>query len=90
MTQPGERRSRLQAPSSRLYAPKPVHVEISGATPASVNGRKVESIRERWLVEDRWWSSDPLRRHYLEVVLDGGRCAVVFCDLTCGRWYEQR
>ena len=32
----------------------------------------------------------PLRRHYLELVLAGGRCSVVFCDLETGRWYEQR
>ena len=73
-----------------LYAPRAIRVEASGSSPASVGGSRVESIRERWLVEDRWWSSDPLRRDYFEVVLASGRCTVVFRDLTTDRWYEQR
>lgn len=78
------------APSSKLYAPRPVRVGLSGAVPASVGGRPVESIREEWLVEDRWWSSPPLRRHYVELVLETGRCLVVFRDLETHHWFEQR
>jgi hypothetical protein len=47
-------------------------------------------VREQWLVEDRWWTGSPLRRHYLELALAGGRCTVVYRDLETGRWYEQR
>lgn len=61
-----------------------------GGLPATVSGRRVESVREQWLVEDRWWSGSPLRRHYVEVILAGGRCTVVFRDLVTGRWFEQR
>ena len=50
----------------------------------------MDSIREEWLVEDRWWTSDPLRRHYLELALEDGRCVVVFRDLVAGGWFEQR
>jgi hypothetical protein len=73
-----------------LYAPKAIRVEADDALPASVAGSPVESVRERWLVEDRWWSSDQLRRDYFEVVLASGRCTVIFRDLETDRWYEQR
>lgn len=73
-----------------LYAPKPIEVRGRPREPELVGGARVEAIREQWLVEDRWWSGEPLRRHYLELVLSGGRCTVVFCDLRTGRWFEQR
>jgi CO dehydrogenase/acetyl-CoA synthase delta subunit len=47
-------------------------------------------VRESWLVEDRWWTDRPLRRHYWEVVTVSGRDEVVFCDLISGRWWRQR
>jgi CO dehydrogenase/acetyl-CoA synthase delta subunit len=55
-----------------------------------VGGRTVESIRESWLIEDRWWSEAPLRRRYWEVVTTCGRDLVVFRDLLAGAWYVQR
>ena len=82
---------RVDRPASGLYAPRPVAVRGGAAgRPEAVGGRGVEAVREEWLVEDRWWTSEPLRRHYLELVLEGGRCQVVFRDLVTGRWYEQR
>ena len=72
------------------YAPREIPVVVAGGQPRSVAGRGVEAVREQWLVEDRWWSGRPLRRHYLELVLAGGRCTVVYRDLETGRWYEQR
>jgi hypothetical protein len=50
----------------------------------------IEAVLEDWLVEDRWWSANPIRRRYLELVTDRGRCVVVFRDLVTGRWYVQR
>lgn len=82
--------SRLQRRSG-LYVPQPIGIRCGGTgLPELVGGARVESIRDEWLVEDRWWSSEPLRRRYLELVLSSGRCTVVFCDLETGRWYEQR
>ena len=53
----------------------------------------VELVRESWLVEDRWWTSHPLRRRYWEVVSADGRNLVVFHDLTAGAgrggWFVQ-
>jgi hypothetical protein len=45
-------------------------------------------VQESWLVEDRWWTGQPLRRRYWEVVSVGGRNLVVFHDLA-GGWFTQ-
>ena len=77
--------------SRRLAAPRPVAVRPgAGRIPAAVGGATVEGVREEWVVEDRWWTSRPLRRRYFELVLEDGRDAVVFRDLVTGRWWEQR
>jgi hypothetical protein len=57
--------------------------------PADVNGEAIESLRESWLVEDRWWTAQPLRRRYWELVGERGRNVVVFHDLSSGRWFVQ-
>jgi hypothetical protein len=76
--------------SRRLAEPRPVRVRAVGGRPEIVDGRRVESVRESWLVEDRWWTDVPLRRRYWEVVTACGRDLVVFRDLERGRWYAQR
>lgn len=74
-----------------LYAPRPIRVRVDrAAKPVAVAGARVESVREEWLVEDRWWAPPPLRRHYAEVVLDSGRCVTIYRDLETGEWFEQR
>lgn len=78
-------------PDPRLNLPVTAVVELDpGRRPRSVGGAAVESIREEWVVEDRWWTPSPLRRHYFEVVLAGGRCVVVFRDLCERSWWSQR
>lgn len=76
-----------------LYRPRAIAVSTRGGSPCAI-GRgpqgQVESIREEWLIEDRWWTSEPLRRHYFELVLASGRCLTVFHDLASGGWYEHR
>jgi hypothetical protein len=75
----------------RLAEPRPARVRVAAAgCPDAVDGRTVESVRESWLVEDRWWTDLPLRRRYWEVVTTCGRDIVVFRDLERGRWYTQR
>ena len=49
----------------------------------------LENTREEWLVEDRWWTYSPLRRHYFELVLESGRCVTIFRDIAEGGWFEQ-
>jgi hypothetical protein len=75
----------------RLYTPRPVAVEADGdGSPLAIAGVAVESIREQWAVEDRWWTSRPLGRRYFELALVDGRAAVVFRSTFSGRWYRQR
>ncbi|HEY1687994.1 MAG TPA: hypothetical protein VGF95_03940 [Solirubrobacteraceae bacterium] len=57
--------------------------------PLVVDGARVESVRETWLVEDGWWTERPLRRRYWEVVSASGRCIVVFHDLVSAGWFTQ-
>jgi hypothetical protein len=75
----------------RLYVPQRVAVETrQGSRPLAVTGIAVEALREEWVVEDRWWTPKPLRRHYFELVLADGRDVVVFRSALSGRWYRQR
>jgi hypothetical protein len=74
-----------------LNQPQPARVRLDPtrpeSTPAEVNGEAIESLRESWLVEDRWWTAEPLRRRYWELVGERGRNVVVFHDLRSGRWF---
>ena len=75
----------------RLAVPVRVAVRADAhGRPLAVGDREVEAVRESWLIEDRWWTSDPLRRRYWEVVTVDGRDEVVFRDLGDGRWWRQR
>jgi hypothetical protein len=75
----------------RLYAPRSVKVEAGKAgRPTAVDGVAVEAVREEWVVEDRWWTPNPLGRHYFELVLADGRNLVVFRSIVSKRWYRQR
>ena len=62
----------------------------SGGVPGTLGRTAVDSVREDWVVEDRWWTGEPLRRRYFELVLSDGRNVVVFHDLMRARWYLQR
>jgi hypothetical protein len=73
-----------------VYRPEPVRVRTgTGETPAAVDSVAVDAVREEWLVEDRWWTPQPLRRRYFELVLADGRNLVVFRE-RAGRWFLQR
>jgi hypothetical protein len=75
----------------RLAVPRRVAVQSgAGGVPQTVAGRRVEAVRESWLVEDRWWTERPIRRRYWEVVTVCGRDEVVFEDLCGGGWWRQR
>ena len=79
------------AGARRLGAPRPIAVQADErGVPTAVAGVTVETVREEWVVEDRWWTPRPLRRRYFELVLANGRNAVVFRDLVAGTWLSQR
>lgn len=76
-----------------LNKPRPARVRLDPARPAGmpaeVDGEAIESLRESWLVEDRWWTAEPLRRRYWELVGERGRNVIVFHDLRTGCWFTQ-
>lgn len=74
----------------RVYAPAPAPVKAGkDGAPVALAAVGVEAIREEWVVEDRWWTGRPLRRHYYELVLSDGRDLTVYRDRS-GAWWEQR
>ncbi|MEA2298660.1 MAG: hypothetical protein QOF77_1596 [Solirubrobacteraceae bacterium] len=62
----------------------------AGGTPIRIDRHTVTQVRESWLIEDRWWTDQPLRRRYWELVSETGRDIVVFHDLLAGSWFRQR
>jgi hypothetical protein len=74
----------------RLNEPRPVAVRAADGRPREVAAATVEAVREEWLVEDRWWTPRPLRRHYFELAMADGRALTVFRDPGSGRWFRQR
>jgi hypothetical protein len=53
------------------------------------HGRSIETIGEVWRVDDEWWRQ-PISRRYFDVVLEGGKHAVLYQDLTTGQWWMQK
>ena len=50
----------------------------------------VESVPNRWRIEDEWWRDQPVSRNYFVCVVDGGIGVTVFQDLISEQWYLQR
>jgi hypothetical protein len=79
------------ASSRRLGEPERAAVAADErGVPTALGAAQVDSVREEWVVEDRWWTGRPLRRRYFELVLIDGRNVVVFRDLVGGAWFLQR
>ena len=74
----------------RLNEPAAVLVVVENEIPTAVDRVCVAAVREEWRVVDRWWTEEPVRRRYFEVVLDTGRNVVVFRDELTGKWYRQQ
>jgi hypothetical protein len=74
-----------------LNAPQQVTIAVGGdGLPALVGDRAVEAVREEWRVEEGRWTDAPVRRRSLELVLEGGRIAMVFEDRRRpGHWFVQ-
>jgi hypothetical protein len=76
--------------AGRLNAPRPALVETGpGGTPHVVNREQVTLVREEWRVVDRWWTDEPVDRHYFEVVLESGRNVCVYRDVEACCWFTQ-
>jgi hypothetical protein len=69
--------------------PRPVSVKAVDSAVLVVDGQAVVQELESWIVEDRWWTEQPIHRRYWELVMVSGRCVVVFHDLVSGGWFTQ-
>ena len=77
--------------AGRVNEPRSALVEPGfDGTPRTVNRQAVALVREEWHVVERWWTEEPVRRRYFEVVLEGGQNTVVFRDEERGSWFTQR
>jgi hypothetical protein len=85
-----ERGAPASAPTlRRLSLVQPAQVELGrDGNPVRLDDRAVEQVRERWIVEEGWWTDAPVRRAYAELVLADGGLAVVFEDLVGGGWHR--
>ena len=77
-----------------LDLPQPLVVETDErGEPLAIirRGRRlaVETVLDRWRVDDEWWRT-PIARLYRALALADGRALVVYEDLAAGGWYEQR
>jgi hypothetical protein len=50
--------------------------------------RHIAAVGEVWRVDDEWWRA-LIARRYVEVLLEGGKHAMLFEDLTSGEWFLQ-
>ncbi len=70
-------------------APKPAKVRTEHGTPVTVAGVRVKEVREFWIVEDREWTEQPIRRYYWELNTVEGANVVVFHDKVADGWFSQ-
>ena len=75
-----------------LNAPVPIGVGVSpgGDLVYVVRGDRclVETTLDSWSIEDEWWRHR-ISRRYVEVMLEGGKRALLFEDLMTEEWFEQ-
>jgi hypothetical protein len=70
-------------------APKPAKVRAERGTPIAIAGVRVKEVQEFWIVEDRGWTGQPIRRYYWELNTVEGANVVVFHDKVADRWFSQ-
>ena len=83
-------RAPLRADRRRaLNIPQLVAVECdANERPCVVSDIAVETILESWRIDDEWWRQS-ITRCYHEVILAGGKRAVLFEDVSTGEWFAQ-
>ena len=50
----------------------------------------VESVVDRWRIDDEWWRERPISRMYYECAVDQGLRTAVFQNLDTGEWSLQK
>ena len=76
-----------------LNTPELILVEEDAAgLPRVVKGKRwqrVESVEDRWRLDDEWWRTEPVSRLYYAVRLASGQKLMIYKDLVTGTWYRQ-
>ena len=73
--------------------PEPLAVEENAAgLPAFVKlkrRQKIIAVEDCWRIDDEWWRSEPVSRHYYAVILASGQRLVLAKNLIANSWYRQ-
>ena len=76
-----------------VNAPEPVRVEEGpDSLPVAVRlprRQRVESVEDRWRLDDERWRAAPVSRLYYHVRLASGQRLVLYKDLAGNAWYRQ-
>ena len=77
-----------------LNEPQLVEVKAGGdGQPVALKLRRrwvsVETLVDRWRIDDEWWRERPISRMYYECQVDQGLHVTVFHDLMTSEWYRQ-
>jgi len=72
-----------------LSAPRSVQVQVDGrgmprALRLDGELRAVESVQDRWRIDDEWWREPALSRTYYQLLLAAGRVITVYRDRIGG------
>jgi hypothetical protein len=49
----------------------------------------VQTVEDRWRIDDEWWRLESVSRLYYEVLLVSGQRLVLYKDLINNCWYRQ-
>ena len=77
----------------RLNVPRSVAVEedvrgFPAVVLLSAKRREViDSVIDRWRLDDEWWRESPVSRLYYSVMLFSGSRLVLYKDLVAGGWF---
>ncbi len=75
-----------------LNGPKPLLVTTSRGGPLTMHDGgetvEIESIQDRWAIEDEWWR-EPIRRRYYRVLTSRGALRTIYHDVVRDGWFEQ-
>ena len=76
-----------------VNAPESVSVkEDATGFPLALRGKwrqHIESIEDRWRLDDEWWRTEPVSRFYYAIRLATGQKLTIYKDLITGDWYRQ-
>jgi hypothetical protein len=76
-----------------VNVPEPLKVEEDASgLPVAVGTKQrqsISSIEDRWRIDDEWWRTQSISRHYYKVLLTSGQRLVLYKDLATSGWYQQ-